>query len=375
MMIPTCPLRVWRELYDKAIAFREIACWEWMSDSQVFGIQAVDSEEIGYCCVLGELGEVFGLVVYLGSEGLEIQRKIQTGKLRSTSPESRYSQKCLTVWFSNRGELDKTDLATAKKLGYNFKGRNVWPQFRSMRPGYYPWHLTESEAIFLTDCLDQARFVAIRLDEDPGWLDPPKKNYFLIRVPGIGQRRDSDDPIGADAKPRNFSRAVEQRQLFSGFAASSDLDWRSVWRKPTPVETRLPVFRLDEVRLQRIKNSCRNRGGNWEIDAFYSPSPVDGDDRPYFPYTYLCVDQHSGMILESVLAEPSKWTADFPQALLATIEKNKLLPSALWLRNRPLLELLKPLAQRLGVDVIAAKKLSSLDEAKQALRKFLAGER
>src|SRR5512139_3626973 len=159
MNIPSCPLPVWRALYDQAIAFRDIACWEWMSDSVVFGVKNIDNDEIGYCCVLGELGEVFGLVVYLGSEGLEIHRKIQSGRMRPTSPESRYSQKCLTTWFSNRGELDKSELATAKQLGYNFKGRNVWPQFRSMRPGYCPWHVTESEAIFLSDCLEQARLV------------------------------------------------------------------------------------------------------------------------------------------------------------------------------------------------------------------------
>ena len=94
--------------------------------------------EIGYCCVLGELGEVLGLVVYLGTEGLEQHRKIQSGKLHAGSPEFIYSQLCLTAWFSNRSELDKTDLKVVKQLGLKFHSNNAWPQFRSFQAGYYP---------------------------------------------------------------------------------------------------------------------------------------------------------------------------------------------------------------------------------------------
>lgn len=57
------------------------------------------------------------------------------------------------------------------------------------------------------------------------------------------------------------------------------------------------------------------------------------------------------------------------------IENDKVLPNALWLRNGTLLELLKPLALSLGVDLVAAKKLPSLDQAKRGLLKFLDRQR
>jgi hypothetical protein len=41
-----------------------------MSDSDVLRSES-EGGEIGYACVLGALGEVYGLVVYLGSAGLE----------------------------------------------------------------------------------------------------------------------------------------------------------------------------------------------------------------------------------------------------------------------------------------------------------------
>ncbi|HXV82992.1 MAG TPA: hypothetical protein VEG60_24265, partial [Candidatus Binatia bacterium] len=194
MNIPHCSLAIWKNLYDAADAFRDIACWEWMSDSELFGVKNPESGEIGYCCVLGALGEVYGLVVYLGSAGLEQHRKMQSGKLHADSPDFAYSQSCLTAWFGDRRDLDKTDLKVVKELGLKFRGSDTWPQFRSMQPGYIPWYLSESEAKFLTLCLEQARQVALDFESDPELLNPPAKNLYLVRIQGEKTAEHSASP-------------------------------------------------------------------------------------------------------------------------------------------------------------------------------------
>jgi hypothetical protein len=293
---------------------------------------------VGYCCVLGEWGEVFGLVVYRGSEGLEQYRKIQSGKVRARSREFPYSQSCLTAWFGNRNDLDRTDLGVVRDLGLKFRGSNAWPQFRSLQPGYPSWYLTESEARYLARAIDQAREVALCVAKDRNWLAVPGKNHYLVRVP---------------------------------VKSADGWTWESHSLKPAPIaRTAVRPYRLDEVRLQRIKNATKTRHGVWEVDSFYTPTPVRGADRPYFPYSILCADHESGFLFGTVLAEPSAWETEFPPFVLDCIENHNLLPNALWVRKEELRELFEPLASRLGVEIQFTQKLRAIDRARTAMLKY-----
>src|SRR5438309_5993113 len=126
-------------------------------------------------------------------------------------------------------------------------------------------------------------------------------------------------------------------------------------------------YPLDELRLQRIKKTTPTRHGTWEFDGFYSPAPVQGEDRPYFPYSFLCADHESGFIFATALTEPSTWQMEFPKAFLDCIENHHLFPNTLRLRKEELRELFEPLANGLGIQVQLTKKLPAVDRAKKAL--------
>lgn len=82
--------QTWRDLYQAAAEFKNIRPWEWMHDDEVFGVQNPSSTgEIGYCCIMGALGEHFTLGVYLGSDGLEIYSRIQSAQI---DPEEIFYQ-------------------------------------------------------------------------------------------------------------------------------------------------------------------------------------------------------------------------------------------------------------------------------------------
>ncbi|MFQ5814136.1 MAG: hypothetical protein ACE5I2_13255, partial [Anaerolineae bacterium] len=134
----------WQALYQAALEFKEIEAWTWMYDSDVFGVQDPATGEIGYCCIMGNLGEMFALALYLGSEGLESYMRVasEPPQISAEALETMLLQKCLIVSFGGREELTKEDRQVIKRLGLKFRGRTAWPLFRSYRPAYHPWYLT-----------------------------------------------------------------------------------------------------------------------------------------------------------------------------------------------------------------------------------------
>ncbi len=165
-------LQEWRDLYEAALEFKKLASWKWMYDSDIFVVQNPVNGEIGYCCIMGTLGEVFGLVVYLGTEGLEGYLKIQSGEIPPDDIDVLHLQKCLSATFKDREFLQKQDLQIIRKVGLKFRGRNSWPLFRSYRPGYHPWYLTNDEVKYLTLALQQVNKICLRFKKDRDMLTP-----------------------------------------------------------------------------------------------------------------------------------------------------------------------------------------------------------
>ena len=130
-------IQEWKDLYDAAIEFKKMECWNWMWDFDIFGVQNPVSGEIS-CCVMGGVGELYALAVYLGTEGLEGYLKIRSEEISLSDIDMLHIQKCLMASFEDRNFLQKPDLQVVKKLNLKFRGRNLWPLFRSYRPGYLP---------------------------------------------------------------------------------------------------------------------------------------------------------------------------------------------------------------------------------------------
>jgi hypothetical protein len=217
-------IQEWRDLYNAAIEFKKIDCWNWMWDSDIFGVQNPVTGEIGYCCVMGGVGELFALTVFLDSEGLDGYSKIQSGEFYSFPEDMLNLQKCLTASFEDKKFLQKEDFQLIKKVGLKFSGHNSWPLFRSYRPGYHPWYLTSEEARYLTLCLQQTIGVSLSFKDDSDLLTSPyTENHYLIRV-------SQKDKIGG-------------------------LSWEDKWLKPLPLEKgEIIAGPIDMVRLEEIKS-------------------------------------------------------------------------------------------------------------------------
>jgi hypothetical protein len=336
-------LQEWKSLYEAATEFRKIESWRWMEDSQVFGVEDPETGEIGYCCVLGNLGELFALVVYLGTEGLQTHVKIQSGEVAPGGEEALHGQKCLIATYENKGSLAKEDLQVIRELGLNFKGRRVWPLFRSYQPGYFPWFLTRDGARFLTLALQQALVIVPQIKENMDLLTPDNEGLYWVRVP-------------------------EQQE--------GGLVWKDRWLRPAPLkQEKRAVPPVDELRLQRIKNKTGPRQGVWEVGFCYAPYPVQEgkEERPFYPYVFLCLDGHSGLILGTQVLEPWNLPSALQQVFLDLLERSGVLPKQVLANQPEVLEFLDPIAGKIGLKLATAKKLAALEEAFDSMYKMMQG--
>jgi len=336
-------IQEWKELYNAAIEFKEIECWNWMWDTDIFGVQNPVTGEIDYCCVMGGAGEHFALAVYQGSEGLYGYLTLQSGKNHPSLEDILSLQKCLMASFEDRKYLQKEDFQLIKKFGLKFSGPDSWPLFRSYQPGCYPWYLTGEEARYLTLCLWQTIDVSLRFKDNSEMLTPPTGNRYLVRVP-------KKDKTG--------------------------LSWRDVWMEPLPLQKgEIIVEPIDTIRLEKIKRRIPYRQGVWEVDYFYYPSPIkEKEERPFYPYITLWIDQHSGFILSHHLAKPAECMSEFQKNFFKLAENRKMLPQEIWVKKEETFKLLEPIASELGINLRRVRKLKMLEDAQASMRKFTAGE-
>jgi hypothetical protein len=309
-----------------------------MDDSMVFGVADTKQRQIAWCCVLGLRGEFFGLAAYLGAAGLSINSRIQAGELGADDDEIRFGFPCLMASFENRQGLEASDLALIKSLGLTYRGRNSWPQFRSHRRGWYPWRLDGPEVVFLTEVLQQASAVCLRLRSEPQLLAPPRAKELFVRV------------------------------------KAEDGGWTDQWMKPvlTPIVP-LQESVVDETEATRLKGSTLRQEGIWEADLFYVPTPTQKsrDERPYYPVTMCWTDRYSGLGLRIKLFEqaddPDLKAWALSEQLLELVKEHSRIPRAVHVPRRALAAALTKVASILGCEIAVSKRLPALEELKEHL--------
>jgi hypothetical protein len=330
-------LEEWRKLYEAFTRLREMAPWEWMKETDIFGVQNPETDELGFVSVMGMLGEHYAVAFYLGAKGLYSFWNFQdTGP--PGIPEQYFEVRQLQASFEDRNELKDKDREIIKELGLTFRGRQAWPLFRSFRPGFYPWFLEAQEARFLTSVLEQTLDVAPRFKEDRSLLDPFDDDRYLVRAP---------------------------RQ------EGTMLTWKDrVVRVPPPepskITTATDVQALEE--LKRLPRSLHTI----EIDFFMMRSVVhEKDARPYFPYMLLLVEASRGIVLGGELLSPEASLEAMWGSIGTHVVKSlvgvRIVPQQISVRSDLLLGLLQPLADELGFQLKQSPFLPGLDPAREAL--------
>lgn len=338
------------QLFEKALAYRKTKLWDHLYDSQLFAVKHTDGT-IGYCCVMGNIGELLALAVYPGQKGLDSYRMLHDmdGKSLFDFHERMHGQYCAMVSFQNKAELNSWDLELVERcreqLGVQFRGKLSYPQFEIFRPGYERWMLEdEADQRHLLEALDAAIEVAERLKAD----------------------RVSPEAIGfTDGAP--FDREIPMlTKVATGY----------LWtRHPLPpkADPDYPTAKIeDDLTLKRLKEIRRK--GQFAAKVFMHIDPVaEGEEdengnvpnpvsAPRYPYSLMFVDVSKGLALSVYLANnQDEYGEEMIKQVVECFTEHGV-PSKLLVEDARTKALLKPVCEQLSIKLITESAIPALDE-------------
>lgn len=336
-------------LYDLAFAFRREKLWKRLYDSELFAV-TLSNGEIGYCCVMGRLGEHLALAVYIGERGLDSYRCLQEMSYvpmnALQAQEFMLSQYCLQCSLEIKDELSPQELAGVrgygKARGITFRGANAFPKFMKYLPAHYPWpiHGTDDVQLLceaLTAALEVSEKLAVASKYSLGFTEGP-------------------------ANGRAIPLLTPEDQGF---------DWRMCQLPPQrPASYPEPMLR-NELLTARLKRQKR-RSGIWECDVVMFPQATFEDEyneaaAPVFPYMLLAVEQRTEMAIPTEVVPSYEEGAE---ELLLAIGNRMLengVPAEIQVINDRTYALLKNLAAALGIRLVLKQESELLDSMEEDL--------
>ncbi len=359
-------------LYQAAFAFRKTKLWHQLYDSQIFAIQHADGT-IGYCCVMGIMGEHLALAVYPGEEGLAAYRLMgmkRDGLEEFEKHERAFSQNCLMCSFVSREELRPRELAEVRRYckanGITPRGKNAYPQFRRFLPHYFPWYLEdEKEQTHLLEglqaCMEVADKLENRYPESMGFLDMEPFDHSIPLLTKKGKRWVWTAHMLPDPQPIVYPVA----------AVTDELRLASI--------RRAPPSKAKTTSGKASLGQRRAAGHPWACDVAMYPTAMrqqddpapDGDDSieprkaPYFPYLLMVVDMLREQPLHMTITDQAdSYAPQLGEALLSLIEEAGM-PVRIEVRNDRTFALIKDIAKQLQIPLQKKKSLPLLAELLQ----------
>lgn len=322
-------------LYTLSAVIMGIAPWEFLADQNLFVLQDGNSGEMCYCSVMGAMGEVFSLYVYVGSESYRFFKKVSLGEPVSSS-DFLGSQTGVSVEFVKASELTPPDRDLLKYFDHPTKRGLRSPIFRALRPGYYSWYVTESEGSLLAECMQALIAFCEHLSRQTVNFWEEEDRYPLLT------------PSGAPERGRYQIQTIKAPM-------------------PAAPPPKPPV--MDETRLRRLRERDYTVRGCLEADSFSSNVKIGGpNERRSFVRVGLVTDATSGFLFPPELGTASKTAGEvLVNAILNAIETANCIPAEVRVSSQEMKVMLEPLVQQIGTALRVVKSLPSLREAKEGL--------
>ena len=324
-------LETMRALWAASSKLLERKPWTRMGDAELVMVKNPENGEFCYCCVMGALGEVFCLHVFVGPEGYSTFDAIQSGDPQLVDYIYAISRG-VAVELVPAGTLDPADKELHRALVGPVKKGAGSLQFRSLRPGFLPWYVNEQEARLLAHCVNAVNAVMDILDKNPkAPLWTRQGRYALMEPDGDGFK---------------FAGATKPVSTLPGATPSA----------------------IDRARVEAIRKRKFPPDGTVELDSFYSQATIGmKHERKALILLALAVDANNGFVYAPGMGTGKTQGELLADTLLKTVESIKAIPVEVHLSSHEHKAELEPLAAELGIKLKLRKSLPALEDAKESI--------
>lgn len=324
-------LAIWGRLYDLADRLKKLAPWRWIGAGDVFGVQLPGADAVWLVTFLSGGDQEYSACTIC--QGWDAWRELQALQAREPSDHDTTLLEIphLQVVFTSRAFVSAAEKNLLGALGRRYRGRHDWTVFRSFQPGYLPWLLAAAEAKPLLAVLHQTLGVALRVEGEPDLLqrEPGK---VLVRVP-----------------PTQAAEA-----------------WHEVWRAMPVAPHSIMSRPLDQAALAALQREPQS-GVCLEADLALTGSCMQPEPgaRAQTLYALALVEADSGYVYHAELMQAldglAVMQAHVPEKVLQIWRKHNSYPREVRVRSDRMMNLLRPLAEKLPFRLVRCAELPKLE--------------
>ena len=337
-------------LWDKAFQYKKEKMWEFFNETDIFAID-LPSGDIGYCCIMGQLGEHISLALYRGEEGLRTYRSIMDNP--DVEDHERMiiamGQICLQCSFENREDTNEMQLpelqAYASKKGIQLKGKNAYPNLQRYSFLRVPWPVTDEESRDLEEALDAALYLASILKKD---------KYSIRKMEEIGFM---GEDVLTESQIPYLQRSDEGWNIST--ICLPERDYSSLYYEP-----KLPSpYKMQELKEKRAMEQD-DLEASFRILPAWVEEGTPEDPAHYFPLSIFAINRSNDLLLPPVMMQGTNDEAF--DTLLSSfcdmlLQMGK--PQTIYVDSLRLAVFLEDFCDEVGIEIETEEYLDRLDEA------------
>jgi hypothetical protein len=324
----------WHRIYSLAKEIFRLAPWNWMFESDIFGVHIPNTDRIYFISIMGSGADFPAIAAYRGPRALH--QFWQLVELEDMArPEDLLLIPHILLSFTSQSELTKEQNSSIKSSGLKFRGAASWPSLEEIVPGFLPV-LPEGDSVSDAEIiLEQIIELVRRTANNPDIL--------------YSDSEDDDYLVREKTKGRSGTAWSERFILFTDLP---EIMYKAEFSRENALK--VSFFPENKFIIQ--------------LDLVMLPTPIkEKGKKGYFPFALLMADKKDGFIMGMNMLTPvpdlKTMYESVPGEMLTLLENLEKRPLRIEVRSPLMKQLLVPALKTASVRLLQVSRLEMIDEA------------